>query len=269
MYYRCPQCGFVCIPEGVLRTEDGLSIYEDGDAIFKDDGRNEYYLDDTNTASLSRKLDWIKEYIPQGRTLLDAGSNYGHFLQLAQKTYDAQGFDVSPSAVAWSQEYFKVRNHIASIYDLVLTFQQTFDVITCWDTLEHLESPLLAINNLASLLKPDGFLFISTPNADSLVAHLMGKRWYYLNSEEHISVFSLKNMTLSLEKFGLEVISSRPIGHYYRLRYIMKKFESTSDEGFWKTFGATGKKLPDALLDARFYLKLFDVMGIACKKKGA
>jgi hypothetical protein len=43
-----------------------------------------------------------------------SGCGHGHFLEVAQKHYDAEGFDGSPSAVRHSVEQFGVRNRRAS-----------------------------------------------------------------------------------------------------------------------------------------------------------
>ena len=45
---------------------------------------------------------------------------------------------------------------------------EAFDLVVCWDVLEHLERPALALANLAGALKPGGLLLLAFPNADSL-----------------------------------------------------------------------------------------------------
>jgi 2-polyprenyl-3-methyl-5-hydroxy-6-metoxy-1,4-benzoquinol methylase len=265
-YYRCPECHFVCIPDGVLMTENGLTIYEDGDAIFMDEGRSEYYLDDTNLKSIRRKLEKVQEYVSQGSSLLDAGANYGHFLSLAKEVYDVWGFDINPSAVTWSQEHFRVRNQVCSIYDFHQKINRTFDVVTCWDTIEHLDNPFLALKNLAEALKLGGYLFISTPDIGSFMARIMGKQWYYINSVEHISLFNRHNLARALSICGFDVVDTLYFGHYYRLRYIVKKIDSNNENGVLKYMGQLGQKLPDQLLNTTLHINLCDVMGMVCIK---
>lgn len=49
---------------------------------------------------------------------------------------------------------------------------ESFDVITLIDVLEYLNNPLKFLTKISSLLKKDGILFITTPDANSLGAHI-------------------------------------------------------------------------------------------------
>lgn len=46
----------------------------------------------------------------------------------------------------------------------------TFDLIVCWDVLEHLPFPEKALERFAGALKPGGLLLIKVPNRDSVKA---------------------------------------------------------------------------------------------------
>lgn len=43
-----------------------------------------------------------------------------------------------------------------------------FDIIVCWDVLEHLRKPQLALANFARAVKPGGFVFLASPNVLTL-----------------------------------------------------------------------------------------------------
>jgi SAM-dependent methyltransferase len=45
---------------------------------------------------------------------------------------------------------------------------ETFDVIICWDVLEHLPNPDLALVNLSRAIKPNGLIILKLPNVFSL-----------------------------------------------------------------------------------------------------
>lgn len=44
----------------------------------------------------------------------------------------------------------------------------SFDVVVCWDVLEHLNRPMLALDNMVHSLRSDGLLVIAGPNPFSL-----------------------------------------------------------------------------------------------------
>jgi hypothetical protein len=110
-FTRCPSCRLVVVPEGVATNEQGQSIYEAEDNVFGADGNDGYYMDhDSNLDNSRLKLCWVRRELAPGSRLLDAGSNFGHFLNVAQDHYEVTGFDLSPAAVAWSKQQFGVRS---------------------------------------------------------------------------------------------------------------------------------------------------------------
>ena len=263
--FRCSTCGFVKVPAGVMKTDKGVSIYEDDINIFMISGNENYYLDDTNLASCKIKLNWIQQYVPAKSKILDAGANYGHFLKVAADIYDASGFDISPKAVAWSREHFKVCNRVASIYDLPSDIEGPFDAVTCWDTIEHLDDPLKALMQLRKITKPYGYLFLSTPNASSLAAKFLGKQWHYLDPIQHLSLFSRNNLTSMLNMAGFRAIAFCSFGHYYRVKYIFDRLSFLYGNKKINYVDLMSRKIPMFILNKSIYFRFNDVMGVACQ----
>jgi 2-polyprenyl-3-methyl-5-hydroxy-6-metoxy-1,4-benzoquinol methylase len=46
--------------------------------------------------------------------------------------------------------------------------QSEYDVVICWHVLEHLENPVLALNNFIYTVKPDGLIILAAPNPYSI-----------------------------------------------------------------------------------------------------
>lgn len=86
-----------------------------------------------NHAYLSK----IIQYKTNGR-LLDIGCAYGSFLQLAQKHFQCIGIDVSSHALSVAR---KILPKSVGLYRMSvdqIAFDKQFDVVTCFDVLEHL-----------------------------------------------------------------------------------------------------------------------------------
>jgi SAM-dependent methyltransferase len=249
-------------------ADDGKSIYETDSNIFHQDGNDAYYLDETNLWSCQLKLKWVRRYLEPGARLIDAGANYGHFLKVAQEVYTASGFDLSPQAVAWSRLHFHVENRVASIYHPPHPAAPA-DGVTCWDVIEHLAEPLAALAEIHRLLRPGGYLFLSSPDTGSLAARCLGKLWYYLDPVQHINLFSLHGLTEALTRTGFEVVSTCSFGRYYRLRYVADRVLQLYRSGplRWGAAAVFGVMRP--VLGRALYLKLGDVMGVAARKKAA
>lgn len=114
------------------------------------------------------RYDVVVHRLKGHETILDiaCGSGFGtHKLALATK-HQVFGLDVSDQAIKFSQSQFKAENLLYKIGDATkLEFSDnTFDVITSFETIEHTTMYHEMLAELNRVLKPGGFLFISTPN---------------------------------------------------------------------------------------------------------
>ena len=55
---------------------------------------------------------------------------------------------------------------------------KTFDVAVMWDVIEHLIRPVVALKELRRVLKPGGYLFVSTDDANHWLPRLLGRHWW-------------------------------------------------------------------------------------------
>lgn len=264
---RCPSCGLVVVPEGLAVDESGVSIYESETSVFEADGNEGYYFDETNFANCRLKLAWVARDLPRGSRLLDAGANFGHFLKVAQERYDATGIDLSPTAVRWSRERLGVRNHVGSVYD-VTEPAGSYDAVTLWDVIEHLEDPLRALQRLRELLRPGGFLFLSTPDSGSPVARLLGRQWHYLDPLQHITVFSRRNLQEALEAAGFRIVRTGSLGHHYRLRYVIDRLAYLHRGHPLGALFAGTRRILGPILGLSVYLNPGDVVAITARQDG-
>jgi SAM-dependent methyltransferase len=264
--YRCGACRHIEVPEGLARLADGRSIYESEDAVFTADGNADYYVDETNQLAARAKLDFVSRWCSAG-TLIDVGASYGHFLSVASTRFDACGFEISPDAVEFSRREFGARNQIGSIYDWPAALAAPADVITCWDVIEHVEDPSRAIAIMVDHLKPAGWLFLSTPDAGSLVARLMGSRWHYLDPVQHINVFSRRNLVGLLRRHSLSVRHARTFGRRYRVSYIVNRLAYLHREGRLRGVAKALGALSTPVHRLKVPITLGDVMGLAAQRE--
>jgi 2-polyprenyl-3-methyl-5-hydroxy-6-metoxy-1,4-benzoquinol methylase len=160
---RCQKCGLLWVPEG-LATVDGVSIYEQDSPVFFEDGRDDYYLDDSNFLNFEEKDGWVRGFAPDGE-LLDVGSAFGHFAAVAQRHRPVTAIELSPVAVQWASATLQVNMRRGSIYDEFPDFVGRFSAVTLWDVIEHVPDPERALRAARTWLRPGGWLFMSTPDA--------------------------------------------------------------------------------------------------------
>lgn len=101
-----------------------------------------------------------------GKTVLDIGCGvgYGSHLLARHGAYHVTAFDIADDAIQHAQEFYPHPNLeylVASAEEFA--FAKQFDVITCFELIEHVEHQHQAVRRMAAALKPDGTLFMSTP----------------------------------------------------------------------------------------------------------
>ena len=261
-HLRCRGCGVLQLQREYV--PDSQATYAGEDAVFFREGNERYYLDESNVLSCRKRLEWIRRHCPSGGRLLDAGAGFGHFLSVAREQFDCRGFDVSPAAVEWSKRNFQVDNRVASVE--ALPADGGFDVVTCWDVLEHVPDPRSALHALHALVQPGGFLFLSTPDAGSLCARLMGRYWHYVNPSQHITLFSRPNLSTLLRESGFVPVEIVTLGHYYRVQYVFDRLLQIHRCGLPRVLLRGVQGCCSFGLETILYLNMGDVMAICAQR---
>jgi len=263
--FRCSACAHIQVPSGVALV-DGVSIYEAGQ-LFETDGNQEYYLDEGTLGAARDKLRFIERLVdPDHRLLLDLGASYGHFLSVATGRFESYGVEASAAAVEWGRREFGIRNLVGSLYDLPPGVPARVDVITAWDVIEHLAEPREALARCRERLTTNGWLFMSTPDAGSLMAGVLGRRWYYQDPLQHINLFSRRNLARIVEAAGFSVRETRYFGRQYKVNYILNRLRYLTGGAARPLFNAL-MRLPEGVRSAHVTIKLHDVMGMAAQRR--
>jgi 2-polyprenyl-3-methyl-5-hydroxy-6-metoxy-1,4-benzoquinol methylase len=161
---------------------------------FYDDAGGEYLSRDKLQADYAdvrfvRELRLFRAFCPGG-SVLDVGCSSGAFLyQLNRRhpgDYKILGTDVSTAPLNHAE---KMGVPVARGNFLAASFEERFDAIAFWATMEHLFEPQPFLKKAASLLKPGGLCFILVPNMRSLAVRLLGAKYRYIFSE-HLNYFT-------------------------------------------------------------------------------
>ncbi len=114
------------------------------------------------------RLDWIQQFIAlPGLNILDIGCGGGILSEgLAKAGAHVTGLDVEAGAIKTATAHAKAQDlKIKYVCEPVENFEAPlFDAVTCLEMLEHVEHPELIIEAAARLVKPGGYVFLSTIN---------------------------------------------------------------------------------------------------------
>jgi SAM-dependent methyltransferase len=154
---------------------------------------------------------WIGAAYPSTARVLDVGCFSGDFLHLLGNNYQRYGIEIHPLAKKrlTTRGIKLLGTDIEGMNDA----RQTFDCITAFDIIEHMESPKSFLSLCLEALKPVGHILISTGNLDAPTFRFMGSQYWYCTISEHISFISPEWCRRLAEKMGFHVTRFTTFSH--------------------------------------------------------
>lgn len=177
---------------------------------------NESHFEDSRPVEHSQVL---LNYLKGSASLLDVGANTGLLLDYVAKDTSFCAA-VEPSIA--SQEILKAKGY--RVYSDIADVNMHFDLITCFDVLEHIYEVQIFLDKLYDRLNQHGYVIILTGNPNSISAKFSRSRWWYATYPEHISFVSKKYLR-SLKKFDLVYNLGTFADNHYNsnFKYKLKK----------------------------------------------
>jgi SAM-dependent methyltransferase len=169
-------------------------------------------------------LPGIAARLPARAGALDIGTGDGAFLEqlLASGFTDVVG--VEPSAAPVAAAAPQVRPLIRHMAFRAGEFRPaSLSLVTCFQTIEHVYDPLQLCQDIHSLLRPGGAVFIVCHNRRSLLARAMGLKSPIFDIE-HLQLFSPASVRAVLTNAGFSQVETRTVVNRYPLNYWMRLF---------------------------------------------
>lgn len=141
--------------------------------------------------------------------LLDIGFGNGAFLMRASHAgWEVVGVDLDSKTVAAAQ-YLGLDARLGGVESLEPSIEP-FDVITLAHVIEHVHHPVEVMKVCYRLLRPNGFLWIETPNIASIGHRLFGESWRGLEPPRHLVLFNSNSIGNILRAAGFTKIENQP-----------------------------------------------------------
>ena len=160
--------------------------------------------------NLFKKLSYLSyvKYLYKLRDgrLLDCGCGIGNFLIFSERKFVVMGFDISEYAVSRAVTRTKNANlWVASVLNKIDLEDQSVDVVTAFDIVEHIIGHDFFFNEVHRILCHEGVFLLRTPNLKSWALKRKGVNWYGYRDKTHISLKETAYWIRELRKTGFYV----------------------------------------------------------------
>jgi Methyltransferase domain len=176
-YYHCAECGAAHVAQkDHLCDELEKAEYDKHENNIDDEGYRRF---------LTRMLDPVIAHVDSSAKGLDFGCGPGPALA---QMFSERGFEMSVY-----DKYYA---------DDQAVFETCYDFVTTTEVVEHLKSPMLELERLWSLLKPQGCLGVMTKRLKELDSFAS---WHYKNDPTHIVFFHEKTFAWIAKKLNAQL----------------------------------------------------------------
>ena len=169
------------------------------------------------------RIEIIKKYRKSGK-ILDIGSSIGVFLEALNRfehNFQLTCCDIDKdSCDKLKKRYPKVDVINSDFVDIEK--KPEYDIITMWDTVEHIVDQNLLFNCVKKMLRKDGLFFFSTPNTDSF-------EWIVANTEHvqllppgHVNLLNIKSISKLLKNNGFSLKNYFTLNPSLDVDYVLK-----------------------------------------------
>jgi SAM-dependent methyltransferase len=164
----------------------------------------------------------ILEKIKNKTSALEIGTGTGIFLDYLKKSGFSNVVGVEPSIEAIkSAPVSRQAMIINGIFDENMFEANSFDLICCFMTMEHVYDPLLLSKSSMRLLKPGGAFVTVTHDYRSVVNKLMCNKSPIIDIE-HLQIFSKKSIYELFNRTGYNFVSVESFINRYSFSYWLK-----------------------------------------------
>lgn len=208
--YRCISCGHV-------RLDVAMTAEEIGQLYTRYYPRAQRNIDDWQAPREEPALKtwWLGlkasafRWVPRNVRVLDIGCGFGESLGYhASRGCDAHGVEPDANVLPVAARYgLNIRTGLFE----AAAYTEPFDFVTLDQVVEHVADPVRLLRDVASILKEDGTVIVSTPNLRGWGAAVFRCRWIHWHSPYHQQFFTRSSMQRAAAAAGLRVVGSHTV----------------------------------------------------------
>lgn len=163
------------------------------------------YLSPVTIKRFDELLAGFEKYRKTNR-ILDVGCGVGYFLQHAlTKGWEVYGTEFTDAAIeSCSSKGINMQQGALSTgwYE-----KDSFDIITSFEVIEHINNPVTEVNNFYQLLRKGGVLYFTTPNFNCFERFWLKSEYSVICYPEHLCYYTPKTIDFLMKQAGLKKVN--------------------------------------------------------------
>lgn len=166
----------------------------------------------------------LRRIVPGARSLLDVGAASGLLVgEAAAAGLDAVG--VEPSVTLSEGARARGLDVRTGVLPLPELDGRRFDIVSLVDVVEHVADPVALLRAARLHLTEHGVVLVVTPDAASVAARVLGKRWWHLRLA-HVGYFTRVTLDDALARAGLVPMKWWRPGWVFEVGYLGERVGS-------------------------------------------
>ena len=222
---ECKDCGLLYTTPRPNKEEIGK--YYQSDEYYSHQENKEGFIpkvyEKVKSINLRNKYKIATEKTTRGK-ILDIGCGVGDFLHtMEQQGWECTGVEPSEDAKAIAKK--RIKGQLLSSEEQENLSDGSFDVITMWHVLEHVDALRWQIQQLYRLCKPGGRIIIALPNYKSYDGQYYKAAWAAYDVPRHLNHFNEKTIVKIFEESHLKHIKTEKLRwDAYYISYMSEKY---------------------------------------------
>ena len=226
---ECKECGLLYTTP--RPNKDEIGRYYNSEEYYSHQENKEGFIpkvyEKVKSVNLKNKYGIATEGKEKGKAL-DIGCGVGDFLHtMEQHGWDCTGVEPSEDAKVIAKK--RIKGQLLSSEEQENLPDSSFDIITMWHVLEHVDDIRWQIQQLHRLCKPGGRIIIALPNYKSYDGQYYKAEWAAYDVPRHLNHFNKETLIKILEESGLRHVKTEKLmWDAYYISYMSEKYRKHS-----------------------------------------
>ena len=226
---ECKDCGLLYTSPRPNKEEIGK--YYKSDEYYSHQENKEGFIpkvyEKVKSINLKNKYLIATEKATKGK-ILDIGCGVGDFLHtMEQQGWECTGVEPSEDAKAIAKK--RIKAQLLSSEEQEQLQEGSFDVITMWHVLEHVDALRWQVQQLYRLCKPGGRIVIALPNYKSYDGQYYKAEWAAYDVPRHLNHFNRETLVKIFEENRLKHVKTEKLyWDAFYISYMSEKYRHHS-----------------------------------------